>query len=147
MGLTIQFKLVAPPETDEQGAEALVRQLRRRALGFKARGRVDRVHPLGGMSRIAALGAGMDASAGTRAIPTACYQADVSPLAGFIFAVERGRRLRAALGGALPLSVERGAGRAAGAHPSKRLAAARILQDRNTPACTAGSTSAAATPR
>jgi hypothetical protein len=89
MGLTINFKLVAPPGTDERGAEALVRHLRRRALGFKQRGRVDRVHPLR-----------RDAQSLRRARewmqrpdsfqPNRFYQADVFPLAGFIFAVSVG---------------------------------------------------------
>jgi len=47
MGLTIHFTLVAPPETDAARAKELVGQLRRHALGFKQRGRVDSIHPLG----------------------------------------------------------------------------------------------------
>lgn len=47
MGLTIHFKLRAPPETDAAQANELVRQLRRRAQGFQQRGRVDAVQPLG----------------------------------------------------------------------------------------------------
>lgn len=47
MGLTIHFTLAAPPDTDAARAGELVRQLRRRALDFKQRDRVDTVHPLG----------------------------------------------------------------------------------------------------
>lgn len=47
MGLTIHYTLAAPPETDAAQAAELVRQLRRRALDFKRRSRVDAVHPLG----------------------------------------------------------------------------------------------------
>lgn len=47
MGLTIHFNLQAPSGTDVAGARELVRQLRRRAQGFKHRGRVDAVHPIG----------------------------------------------------------------------------------------------------
>ena len=89
MGLTIQFKLVAPPETDEQGAEALVRQLRRRALGFKSRGRVDRIHPL--RRDVQSLPWGREwMERRDPCHPTRCYQADVYPLAGFIFAISVG---------------------------------------------------------
>src|SRR6266567_1733916 len=47
MGLTIHFKLVAPPDTDAARAGELVRAMRRRAQGFKQRGRVDDVLPIG----------------------------------------------------------------------------------------------------
>jgi hypothetical protein len=47
MGLTIHFKLVAPAETDSASAREFVRALRRRAQGFKRRGRVDAVLPIG----------------------------------------------------------------------------------------------------
>jgi hypothetical protein len=47
MGLTIHFKLLAPPETDSARALELVRAMRRRAQSFKHRGRVDDVLPVG----------------------------------------------------------------------------------------------------
>jgi hypothetical protein len=47
MGLTVHFKLIAPPDTDATRARELVRAMRRRAQGFKQRGRVDDVLPLG----------------------------------------------------------------------------------------------------
>lgn len=47
MGLTVHFKLVAPPDTDVARARELVRAMRRRAQGFKRRGRVDDVLPIG----------------------------------------------------------------------------------------------------
>lgn len=46
MGLTIHFQFTAPPATDATGAGQLLRQLRRQAQGFKARGRADAIHPL-----------------------------------------------------------------------------------------------------
>lgn len=47
MGLTVHFKLIAPPGTDAPQARELVRAMRRRAQGFKQRGRVDGVLPIG----------------------------------------------------------------------------------------------------
>jgi len=47
MGLTIHFKLFAPAGTDSASAREFVRALRRRAQGFKRRGRVDAVLPIG----------------------------------------------------------------------------------------------------
>ena len=47
MGLTIHFDLIAPPETDAARAHELVRQMRRLAQGFKQRGRLDDVRPIG----------------------------------------------------------------------------------------------------
>lgn len=47
MGLTIHFKLTPPPDTDAARAHELVRQMRRRAQGFKQRGRVEAVLPIG----------------------------------------------------------------------------------------------------
>lgn len=47
MGLTIHFKMVAPPGTDASRARDLVRAMRRRARGFKQRGRVAAVLPIG----------------------------------------------------------------------------------------------------
>jgi hypothetical protein len=47
MGLSIHYKLIAPSGIDRMRARDLVSQLRRRAQGFKHRGRVDAVHPMG----------------------------------------------------------------------------------------------------
>jgi hypothetical protein len=47
MGLTVHFKLIAPPDTDAARARELVRAMRRRAQGFKQRGRVNDVLPIG----------------------------------------------------------------------------------------------------
>jgi hypothetical protein len=47
MGLTIHFKLTPPPDTDAARANKLVRQMRQRAQGFKQRGRVRAVLPIG----------------------------------------------------------------------------------------------------
>jgi hypothetical protein len=45
MGLTIHYTLKAPPDTDAAQARELVRRLRRCAMSFKQRGRVDDLHP------------------------------------------------------------------------------------------------------
>lgn len=47
MGLTVHFKLVAPPDAGAVRARELVRAMRRRAQDFKQRGRVDDVLPIG----------------------------------------------------------------------------------------------------
>lgn len=47
MGLTIHFKLTPPPDTDAARAYELVRQMRQCAQGFKQRGRVEAVRPIG----------------------------------------------------------------------------------------------------
>ncbi len=47
MGLTVHFDLLAPPDTNAVRARELVRAMRRRARGFKQRGRVDDVRPIG----------------------------------------------------------------------------------------------------
>jgi hypothetical protein len=47
MGLTVHFKLAAPPATDAARAGELVRAMRRRAQGFKQRGRVEDVLSIG----------------------------------------------------------------------------------------------------
>jgi hypothetical protein len=47
MGLTVHFKLIAPPGTDASRARELVRAMRRRAQSFKQRGRVDALLPIG----------------------------------------------------------------------------------------------------
>ncbi len=47
MGLSIHFKLTPPPDTDAARAHELVRQMRQRAQGFKQRGRVEAVLPVG----------------------------------------------------------------------------------------------------
>jgi len=47
MGLSVHFKLAASPDTDAVRARELVQAMRRRAQGFKQRGRVDNVLPIG----------------------------------------------------------------------------------------------------
>ncbi len=47
MGVTIHFKLAAPPETDRAQAREIVAQLRRGALRYRSAGRVEAVLPLG----------------------------------------------------------------------------------------------------
>jgi hypothetical protein len=47
MGLTVHFNLLAPPDTNAARARELVRAMRNRAQGFKRRGRVDDVLPVG----------------------------------------------------------------------------------------------------
>jgi hypothetical protein len=47
MGLTVHFKLIAPPDTDAARAREFVHAMYRRAQGFKQRGRVDDVLPIG----------------------------------------------------------------------------------------------------
>ncbi len=47
MGITIHFKLAAPPGSDKAGAREIVQQLRRRALRYAATGRVKSVSALG----------------------------------------------------------------------------------------------------
>ena len=47
MGLSIHFKLTSPPDTDAARAYELVRAMRERAQGFKQRGRVETVLPIG----------------------------------------------------------------------------------------------------
>jgi hypothetical protein len=46
MGLTIHYELAAPADCDAEQAHELVRRMRRRAQGFKQRGRVERVLPI-----------------------------------------------------------------------------------------------------
>jgi hypothetical protein len=89
MGLTIHFRLVAPPETDAARAGQRVRQLRRQALDFKQRDRLDAVHP-----------PGEDAEALRWAEewlffpvshhPERRHHVNVRPLEGFLFPVEVG---------------------------------------------------------
>ena len=47
MGLTVHYKLAAPKNCDAAQAHELVRAMRRRAQGFKQRGRVEKVLPIG----------------------------------------------------------------------------------------------------
>src|SRR5438309_830448 len=52
MGLTIHFKLAAPPGTDTARAKEIMRQLRRRAVRYAANGRVGKVFPLDDNGRV-----------------------------------------------------------------------------------------------
>src|SRR5437016_2973471 len=47
MSLTVHFKFIAAPDTDAARPHELVRAMRRRAQGFKQRGRVEEVLPIG----------------------------------------------------------------------------------------------------
>ncbi len=86
MGLTIHFTLVAPPETDALQARDIVRRLRRQALGFKQRGRVDKVFPLKDDPK--ALRWGRDwLFRRDPHHPNREFQAEIFPLAGFVFPV------------------------------------------------------------
>ena len=94
MGLTIHFKLVAPPETDAARAEELVRKLRRQALHFQRRGRFDKVYPL--RKDFANLRSADDwLFFPVRHHPTYQHEIHLLPLEGFILSVpnEWGRSL------------------------------------------------------
>ncbi len=89
MGLTIHYTLVAPPETDAARAKELVRQLRRRAFGFKQRGRVDDVRPLGSDPR-SLRWAEECLFLRVPDRPNGKQPVDVQPLEGFMFQVQVG---------------------------------------------------------
>lgn len=89
MGLTIHYKLIAPENTDAERARELVCHLRRRAQGFKHRGKVDAVHPMGDDAKSLRWGRQWI----FRKEPGSSFsnQVEVLPLAGFIFPVKVGR--------------------------------------------------------
>ena len=89
MGLTIHFTLLAPPETDATRAQDIVRRLRRQALGFKQRGRVDGVLPLGDDPKSLRWAREWIFRPDPHH-PNRQFQAELLPLAGFIFPVEVG---------------------------------------------------------
>jgi hypothetical protein len=89
MGLTIHYQLIAPSGTDAEGAREMVGQLRRRAQGFKPRGRVDAVHPLGDDAKSLRWGRQWVFRKGPNS--SLNDHAEVLPLAGYIFPVAVGR--------------------------------------------------------
>jgi len=90
MGLTIHYKLIAPAGTDAVRAREIVMQLRRRAQDFKHRGRVDRVHPPGDdPESLRWAREWMWRPDPSR--PSREFQAEIPPLAGFIFPVSMGK--------------------------------------------------------
>jgi hypothetical protein len=90
MGLTIQYQLTAPPETDEAGAREYVMRLRYKAHGFHRRGRVERVWPLG-EDRQALEWAREWMYRRVPGSPTQSYEAEVWPDGGWLFAVDLGK--------------------------------------------------------
>jgi hypothetical protein len=90
MGLSVHFKLAASADTDAVRARELVQAMRRRAQGFKRRGRVDDVLPIG--DDAAALRWAIE----YQSIPVpgerGCYEGVVVPAeAGYIFPVVVGK--------------------------------------------------------
>ncbi|MEI7729904.1 MAG: hypothetical protein WCO56_10060 [Verrucomicrobiota bacterium] len=90
MGLTIHYTLFAPETTDAAGAREIVLRMRRRAFGFKQRGRVDMVHPLGD-DRKSLRWAREWMFRRDPHHPTREYQAEIMPRAGWIFPVSVGK--------------------------------------------------------
>ena len=89
MGLTIHFKLTPPPDTDTAKAYELVRAMRRHAQGFKHRGRVADVLPIGDDAET--LRRAMEYKSVPHPTQTGCESGIEIPAdAGFIFPVEVG---------------------------------------------------------
>jgi hypothetical protein len=89
MGLTIHYKLIAPNGTDRARAREIVLQLRRRAQGFKQRGRVEAVHPLGEDAE--SLRWARQWIFRDEPNSRSTHHAEILPLEGFIFPVAIGR--------------------------------------------------------
>ena len=89
MGLTIHYKLIAPNGTDAGRARDLVCQLRRRAQGFKYRGRVDAVHAPGDDAE--SLRWGQEWMFRKEPDSRREHQAKILPLEGYIFPVAVGK--------------------------------------------------------
>jgi hypothetical protein len=89
MGVTIHFKLQAPPGTDEARAKEIMTQLRECALRYGCAGRVDAVPPLAEDSRALRWGRSWR-YAPVPDRPKARYQAEVVPLEGFVLFVRPG---------------------------------------------------------
>lgn len=90
MGLTIHYTLTAPPGTDAAHARKLVEALRRQALGFRQRGRVDAVGPSSGdveTLRWATVWRFLPVAN----LPHRQWEIEVTPLSGSLFAVGVGR--------------------------------------------------------
>ena len=89
MGVTIHFKLQAPPGTDKARAKEIMTQLRERALRYGMAGRVDAVPPLAEDSRALRWGRRW-LSAPVPGRPQSHYEAEVRPLEGFVLFVRPG---------------------------------------------------------
>jgi hypothetical protein len=106
MGVTIHYKLQAPPETDKARAREIVTQLRRRALRYRTTGRVDAVLPLGKDDRALRWGCARR-SWPIPGLPTWSGDVKFEPLEGFVLFVRPGKDCETlALGlGRFPLTV------------------------------------------
>jgi hypothetical protein len=90
MGVTIHFKLQAPPGTDKARAKEIMTQLRERALRYGFAGRVDAVPPLGEDYRARRWGR-MWRFVPVPDRPGSSYEAEVVPLEGFVLFVKPGK--------------------------------------------------------
>ena len=90
MGLTIHFKLAAPPETNAAQAREIVRRLRQRALRDRAAGRVDAVLPLGEDTKALQWGRTWRCFQ-IRSQPEFSHTVELMPLEGFVLAVKPGK--------------------------------------------------------
>ena len=89
MGLTIHYKLQAPPGTDKARAKEIMTQLRECALRYGCAGRVDAVPPLAEDSRALRWGRTWR-YAPVPDRPIARYQAEVVPAEGYVLFVRPG---------------------------------------------------------
>ena len=90
MGVTIHFKLRAPPETDAGRAEEIVNELRRCAGRYWIEGRVDKVPRLGHDARALRLGRTYrEYPVPDR--PNSHYVAELVPVEGFVLMVDVGQ--------------------------------------------------------
>jgi hypothetical protein len=89
MGVTIHFKLRAPPGTDKARAKEIMTQLRERALGYGFAGRVDAVPPLAQDDGALRWGRTWR-YAPVPDRPKARYVAEVMPVEGFVLFVRPG---------------------------------------------------------
>jgi hypothetical protein len=90
MGVTIHYKLRAPPGTDKARAKKIVTQLRRRALRYRTDGRVDAVLSLGEDDRALRWGCAMR-SWPIPGLPTWSGDVELEPLEGFVLFVRLGK--------------------------------------------------------
>jgi len=89
MGVTIHYKLQAPPGTDKARARNIMTRLRECALRYGCAGRLDAVPPLAEDSGALRWGRTWR-YAPVPGRPTAHYQAEVVPLEGFVLFVRPG---------------------------------------------------------
>src|SRR5205823_1261442 len=89
MGLTIHFKLAAPPDTDRAGAKDIIRQLRQRALRYASAGRADTVLALEDGARVLRWGRTWRFFPSQRR-PDSSDVVELVPLEGFGLAVQPG---------------------------------------------------------